>query len=89
MPNGMTGTRASAQSFTIVGDLGFGLGEQDGVGRLALEPGERVGVLLAKRLAQREALAEARGKVGEERRLALRRGAFLSFGHDYGHGPIL
>ena len=34
-----------------VGDLGFGLGEQHGVGRLALEPGERVGVLLAQRLA--------------------------------------
>ena len=70
-------------------DLGFGLGEEDGVGRLALEPGERIGVLLAKRLAQGEALAEARGKMSEEGPLALSRGAFLSSGHDYGHAPIL
>ena len=62
MPNGITGTRASAQSFTMLGDLGFALGEQDGVGRLALEPGERIGVLLAQRLAERETLAEARGQ---------------------------
>ena len=54
-----------------VGDLGFGLGEQDGVGRLALEPGERVGVLLAQRLAQREAVAEARGQVGRTARALL------------------
>ena len=57
-----------------VGDLGFALGEQDGVGRLALEPGERIGVLLAQRLAHGEAVAEARGKLGEQRALALRRG---------------
>ena len=70
-------------------DLSLALGEEDGVGRLALKPGERIGVLLAKRLAQGEALAEARGKMSEEGPLALCRGAFLSSGHDDGHAPIL
>ena len=34
-----------------LGDLFGGLGEQNGVGRLDFEPGQRVGVLLAQRLA--------------------------------------
>ena len=72
-----------------LGDLGLGLGEQHGVGRLGLEPGERVGMLLPKRLAQREAVTEARGKSGEEGLLALRRGAGERLCHGYGHGRIL
>ena len=72
-----------------LGHLGFGLGEQHRVGRLALEPGERIGVLLAKRLAQREAIAEARGKLREERAFALRRGACFRLCQDRGHGVIL
>ena len=54
VPKGITGTRGFGAELHDFGDLGLGLGEQNGVGRLALEPGERIGVLLAQRLAQRE-----------------------------------
>ena len=47
VPNGMTGTREAAQSLHHLGDLGLGLSEQHRVGRLALEPSQRVGMLLA------------------------------------------
>jgi hypothetical protein len=70
-----------------LGNFGLGLGEQHGVGRLALEPSQRVGVLLTQRLTEREAVAEARGKLGEERPFALRGEAALTVGHDCGHGP--
>ena len=71
MPNAIDRHAGLGAERHELGDLGFALGEQDGVGRLALEPGERVGVLLAQRLAHGESVAEARGKLGEQRALAL------------------
>ncbi len=72
--------------FDDLGDLFGGLGEQNGVGGLRLQPGQRAGVLLAQRLAPREAVAEARGERGEQRFLRpLARARFRPC-HDRGHG---
>ncbi len=79
---------ARAESHDL-GDLGLGLGEQHGVGSLDLEPGERVGMLLPKRPAQREAVTEARGESGEEGLLTLRRGAGERLCNGHGHRRIL
>ena len=72
VPNGMTGTRAAAQSFTDLDHLRGGLGEQHRVGRLRRDPGQRVGVLLAERRAGREALAEPCREAREQSAFGLR-----------------
>ncbi len=88
VPKGITGTRGFGAELHDFGHLGLGLGEKNGVGRFAFEPGERVGVLLAQRLPHGEAAAEARGQFGKERTFALRSRVCFRLGHDRSHGAI-
>ena len=68
-----------------LGHLLGGLGEHDGIGRLDLDPSERVGVLLPQRLVLRQAVAEACGKNCEESLFGFLRSLRSHFCYDRGH----
>ena len=89
VPKGMTGTRASAQSLTNFDHLLRRLGEDHGVGRLAGDPGERVGMLLAERGSGREAIAEPCRKPRKQGSLRLGRGPLRGFCRNDAHGGSL
>ena len=86
VPKGITAARSFGAELHHLDDLRRRRGEDHRIGRLAFDPGQRVGVLLAKRVAGREAVAEA---LREQHPLCLRRGALDSVRHEYAHGDAL
>ena len=66
-PKGTIGASCRAQSLHEVDHVVLGLGEDDGVRRLVLEPGQRVPVRLANSLRGGESVAETSGEIGIER----------------------
>ena len=67
VPNGMTGTRcAGADAHDLLHVLGR-LRKDHRVGRLVLDPGDGVAVLLAHRLRGHQPVAEARGERAHDR----------------------
>src|SRR5271157_6486938 len=66
---------AAAANLHEIDHVVGGFGEHDRVRRLVLEPGQGVAVRLSDRLGGGEAVAEARGEIGVERRDSLAREA--------------